>query len=190
MANRRRFSGRATVRRVNEWQFATGVPTALISIASGAQAVIGTVAIAEGASAPGTLVRVRGVVHLEIATETAAAVLQGFGVGLGLFDDRALAVSSSVGVGLPEPVGDADDQKWMWIDYGFIGQGPDLAGAVTAESDGTGRRISVDIHVDSKAMRKWHENQTLVWLVQNSPIDGTATEIDAVVMARMLLKLP
>ncbi len=188
MANRRRgrpFTGHA--RRMTDWVFALGVPTSLISVAAGAQAVLGTVAVVEGGTMPGTIVRIRGNVHIEIAAETAAPCLQGFGVGVGLFDDRALAVSSAAGAGLPEPVGDADDEKWMWIDYGFLGMGPSLASATEPESDGTGRRLSIDIPVDSKAKRKWDESQTLVWLCQNTDIDGTSTELDVVVMARMLI---
>ena len=110
-----------------------------------------------------------------------------YGVGLGLFDDRAIAVGPSA---LPEPIDDADDEKWMWIKYGWIGVGPNLASGSIPESDGTGRLIAHSLDVDSKAMRKWDENQTLAWVVQNVTIDGAATEIDAVVMARMLLKLP
>ena len=189
MAFRRTFRGRRSgPRRMTDWIFATGIPVGLVSVPDATQRVIGSVAIAEGGVKPGTIVRIRGTIHLELAAETAADTLQSYGVGVGLFDDRALAVSSSAGVGLPEPIGDADDEKWMWIHYGFLGLGPGYA--ATAESDGTGRRGTIDIEVDTKAMRKWDENQTLVWLVQSQVIDGAATEIDAVVMARMLLKLP
>ncbi len=151
--------------------------------------MLGSVAIGEGAGLPGTLVRIRGNVHIEIAAETAADVSILYGVGVGLFDDRALAVSPAAAVGLPRPVNDADSEKWMWIEYGFLGVGPSL-GVTDLSSDGTGRRIAIDIPVDSKAKRKWDENLTLVWLVENVAVEGTATELDAAVMARMLIMPP
>ncbi len=184
----RRAAGHA--RRTTDWKFATGVPTGLISIADGVQASLGSVAISEGGSTPGTIVRIRGNLHIVLATETAASVLILWGAGVGLFDDRALAASPGAGAGLPEPIDDADDEKWMWIDYGFIGNGPNLAGAPEVESEGTGRKIVFDIPIDSKAKRKWDENQTLVWLGENQLVDGAATEIDAAVMARMLIMPP
>jgi hypothetical protein len=57
------------------------------------------------------------------------------------------------------------------------------------ESDGTARRLAVDIVVDSKAMRIWHENQTFAWVVENELVDGTSTEIDVAAIGRLLLKL-
>ncbi len=190
MANRRRgrpVTGHA--RRQTDWQFATGVPTGLVSVASGVQAVIGTVAIVEGALHPGTLVRIRANVHIELAAETANATLILAGVGVGLFDDRALAVSSAAGVGLPRPINDADSEKWMWIDYAYVGDGPAIT-STAPESDGTARRLSVDIPVDSKAKRKWDENLTLVWVCEIVPIDGVATELDVSVFGRMLIMPP
>ncbi len=78
----------------------------------------------------------------------------------------------------------------MWWNCGFIGNGPLLSGpSIESESEGTGRRVAVDIEVDSKAMRKWDENMTLAWIVENEPADGTATEIEVITMGRMLIKL-
>ncbi len=125
-------------------------------------------------------------VHLELAAETANAVLQHVGIGCGLFDDRAFAVANAAG--LPKPILDADDEKRMWWHNVFIGDGPATT-STAPEADGTARRLSVDIPVDSKAMRKWDENQTFAWVVQNDNIDGTATEVDVGIFGRMLLKL-
>ncbi len=183
---KRRFARPLTRKRMTDWVFGAAVPTGLVSIASGAQAIIGSVVSGEGSIPPGTIVRIRGSVHIELAAETANSTLICYGVACGLFDDRAVAVSPGAGVGLPEPLGDADDEKWMWIKYGYLGDGPAIT-STAPESDGTARRLSVDIEVDCKAKRKWDENQQLVWLVQNAPVDGTATELDACVMARMLL---
>ena len=148
-----------------------------VSVADGATQVVASLAVVEGASFGHTIVRIRGHVHIELAEETAADVLTAYGVGIGLFDDRAFAIANAGG--LPKPILDADDEAWMWLHYGYLGVGPSIADAVVTDvSVGTGRRVAVDIDVDSKAMRKWDENQTLAWVLQNDNVDGTATEIE------------
>ena len=186
---RRQFGRQAmrAPRRATDWHFAAAVPASPTSCPNGANTPVGIVTLTEGSPAIGTIVRIRGCVHLEIAPATAARVLQGYAIGIGLFDDRAVAVAA--GAGLPRPANDADDEAWMWWHCGFIGDGPDQANPPSPESEGTGRKIGVDITVDSKAMRKWDENQQLVWLVENFNVSGTLTEIDAFVFGRMLIKL-
>jgi len=138
------------------------------------------------------LVRIRGVLHVELAAETAAATQQLVGVGVGLFDDRALAISTGAGTGIPRPIQDTDSEKWMWIDFVYLGLGPILAVAAdfAQESEGTGLKVSHDFIIDSKAKRKWDENLVLVWKLENLPIEGTGTEIDASVFGRMLVMPP
>ncbi len=190
MANTRRRSFQRVQRRPTDWHRASADFTALGSVVSGAQLVVSTVAITEGSVGPvGTIIRIRGCIHLEIAAETAAQTLQEYGIGIALVDDRALAVSSAAGAGLPQPIDDEDFEDWMWWNCGYLGV-YDLALAIPEESNGTGRRLAADLVIDSKAMRKWDENQSLVVLVQNRLIDGAATEIDVVMHARMLLKAP
>ncbi len=179
MANRR--FGRPSVRaprRKTDWQFGIAAPGALASIPIDSKRVVTSVGIGEGGVPPGTIVRFRGCIHLELAAETGAAMLTSYAVGIGLFDDRAFAVANAAG--LPGPLTDADDEKWMWFHCGYLGAGPQL-GITTdlvQESDGTGRRIADDVIIDSKAMRKWDENQTLALVVEQINIDGTATEIN------------
>ncbi len=185
----RRF-GRSTVRaqrRRTDWQHASGQAGALISVPAGATRVFQSIGVTEGAIASlGTIVRIRGCIHIELATETAAVTLQQVGVGIGLFDDRAFAVANAAG--LPKPLLDADDEKWMWYWCGHLGSGPNLAAGPEAESNGTGRRVAVDLIVDCKAMRKWDENQTLAWVIENEDVDGTSTEVDVSGFGRMLIK--
>jgi len=186
---RRRFGRPQVARRPTDWIRGSTDFSALVSIASGAKTVISTVAVTEGAARPGTIIRMRGCIHLELADETANATLQEYGIGIALVDDRALAVSPSIGAGLPDPIADRDFEDWMWWRCGYLGDGPAIT-STAPESDGTARRLATDIEIDSKAMRKWDENQSLVVVVQNNLIDGVATEIDAVMSMRVLLKLP
>ena len=188
MANRGRSFVRRT-RRATNWITGASDFTALGSVTLGAQLVAAVVTLTEGSTEVPTIIRIRGTIHLELAAETAADTLQEVGVGIALVDDRALAVSASAGVGLPQPIDDEDFEGWMWWRALYLGTSG-LAFTANPESDGTGRRIAADIEVDSKAMRKWDENQTLVYIVQNKPIDGTATEVDVALHARVLIKHP
>ncbi len=177
-------------RRATRWIHASApTPVAMTSCPSGATRTFGNRILTEGDLSLPTIVRIRACVHIEVAAETAAVTLQAFGIGVGLFDDRAFAIANAAG--LPKPLLDADDESWMWYHSGFLGVGPTLAvsGPNSLESDGTGRRIAADIVVDSKAMRKWDENQSFVWVVENEPVEGTATEVEVTVFGRMLLKL-
>ncbi len=186
MANRRVGRQRAP-RRATDWQIGSPQPTAgVTSVPDGATRFIGGVSLSEGSTPPGTIVRIRGCIHIELAAATAVATLQAVGIGCGLFDDRAIAVANAAA--LPKPFLDVDDEKWMWHHCAFVGTGPSIA-VNDVESDGTGRKIAVDIVVDSKAMRKWDENQTFGFVVENELAQGTATEIEIIVFARLLLKL-
>jgi len=185
---RRNFVRPAAPRRKTDWTAAGDQPTTLVSVPTAQTRVVSSIVVTEGAIFAPTIVRIRGTVHIELAAETAAESLIMYGIGIGLFDDRAFAVANAAG--LPKPILDSDDEAWMWMHYGHIGTGPDLSNPPPVESDATGRKIAVDIEVDSKAMRKWDENQTLAWVCQNALIDGTATEIDVSVFGRMLVKLP
>ncbi len=186
----RRF-GRPTVRgprRKTDWIRGSGVPTGVVNIPAG-NAVVASLAVAEASVSPGTIVRVRGCLHIEIAGETGSAALQAIGAGLALVDDRAFAAGVSA---LPRPVNDADDESWLWWWCGYLGNGPDLAVAINAESNGTGRKLAVDLTIDSKAMRIWDENRTLVLMVENTGNVGgeAATEVEAIAFYRILMKLP
>ena len=185
----RRNHGRQNVpRRMTDWVAAGAVPTALVSVPDTMSRVVLAQTLTEGSPAIGTVVRIRGGIHLEIAGETTVPMLSIFGVGIGLFDDRAFAVADAVG--LPRPLDDADDEKWMWYHTGYLGMGPAISDANVFEiSASIGRKTSVDLVVDSKAMRKWDENQTLAWVVEAQNIDGTPTEIDVAAYGRMLIKL-
>ncbi len=188
MPNRR--VGRPRVaRRMTDWIAGAASPPSIVSVPDGATRVITGVVVTEGAQACGTIIRIRGCIHVEIAMETIAPVLQQVGLGIGLFDDRAFAVANAAG--FPKPLLDADDEKWMWWQCVHIGMGPNISDTdVRDASVGTGRNIAADFVVDSKAMRKWDENQTLALVVENELCQGIATEVEVCYMSRVLVKLP
>ena len=187
MANRTRRGFTRTRRRATNWLQATEDFSSLSSVASGAQLVAARTAVAEGSINPvGTIVRIRGCIHVGLALATTAFTLQEVGIGIALVDDRALAVSTSAGAGLPQPIDDEDFEGWMWWWCGYLGFSDTAAGTVGGTTDY--RVAAQNIIVDSKAMRRWDENQTLVWIVQNKPISGTAAAVETAMHGRMLIK--
>ncbi len=190
MVDRRRGRPQARApRRATDWQAAAAVPTTRVSVVTDVNTPIAAITVEEGGPPPGTIVRIRGCLHVATATATGAAFLSLWACGIGLFDDRAVAVA--LGAGLPRPLNDADDESWMWWNCGYIGLGPNgLTGISGVDmSVGTGFDLTMQVPVESKAMRKWEENKQLVWIMEQTTVEGTATELDAVAFGRMLIKL-
>ena len=86
MANRR-FGRQHIPRRKTDWVTAGAIPTGLASVADGASIIFNSAALTDATISQNTIVRIRGMVHLEIAEATLATVLMIYGVGIGLFDD-------------------------------------------------------------------------------------------------------
>ncbi len=144
----RRFGG--VRRRTTNWINATTDMTAPAGISSGVQTVVTQVALAEGGTDIVTIMRIRGMIHLELALETVAPVIQEVGVGIALVDDRALAVSPAAGVGLPQPIDDEDFEGWMWWYVTYLGYSDTAGGVVGGTTDY--RVAAENVVVDSKAM--------------------------------------
>ena len=187
MAGRRYGRPQPSRRRKTNWTSLFGDFSALGTVASGASAIMSSGGITEGSiSAIGTIIRMRGCIHLELACETTATLLQQVAIGIALVDDKAFAA----GVGsLPSPRDDEDFDGWMWWWCGHLGYGDRNDGTVT-DSTGGFRRPSVEIELDSKAMRKWDENQTLVAIIQNISIDAGGAAVEFAMAGRMLMKAP
>ena len=181
---RRRFGRPLVKRRGTQWIAGTADFNALGGITSGSQTLINTSSVSEGSIPnPGTIIRMRGCIHIEIALEAVASCLQEVGLGIGLMDDKAVAAGA---VALPLPINDEDWEGWMWWHCTYLGFADTSSGAVGDRGD---HRIGArDIIIDSKAMRKWDENQTLVFMGQNRAIDGTASTVEVAAHTRILIK--
>ncbi len=156
MARGRRGSGRAPD---YEW-FAIGTKASAIDLATGTKSLGGSALAITG---PGTLVRTRGQVMLQLdAGGIDERVLVCFGTILVTNEAFAAGAASVPG---PFTDGDAD---WMW--HGYLSVSSGAEGAVIDS-------FLVDrITLDSKAMRKSKSSQTLCFVAEvASSQDATGT---------------
>ncbi len=146
-----------------------------------ASADIGYTALAGGASAilqsnatliNTTIVRTRGVLSIG-ATGTGADATPIGALGMGIVSDQAFAAGAA---SIPGPWTDQDWEGWfVWIPWAFKFE-------VTTD---VGRLLStVQIEINSKAMRKVGANETVVMMMESQQF---ATEVHA--GFRMLVKL-
>ena len=127
-----------------------------------------------------TIIRIRG--ELTMWLEVVTAIGDGFtrvGAGIGIVSTDAF----SAGAGsMPAPLSDPGWGGWMW----FYGGGA-MIGASTTETF-RGPMEAVRIPIDTKAMRKIHDNETVFGAVQTVTEVGTAT-LSFSMGSRMLSKL-
>ena len=179
MALRRGFRGQSRVvsaRRMTTWGF--GPDAKPISVSASGSQLFSTGAVLTTES-KATLVRVRG--HLTAFLLSATAAGDGFavGIGIGLVTNDAFAAGAG---SIPDPIDDADDDMWLYHRFFFL-QSP-LAAIAPSAGDRVG---AIEFEIDSKAMRKWTSDQTLVGMIQTVE-NGTATG-EIWIDTRVLLKL-
>ncbi len=126
-----------------------------------------------------TLIRIRG--DLNVFLPAAAASLDGFRVGFGIcrVTDKAVAVGSTA---VPGPLTEKDWDGWIFYQLASI---KNVGGAVGGSVGSDSLRITID----SKSMRKWSINDSIVGVMETASEVGTAT-IQAELDTRCLFKLP
>ena len=166
-------------RRRTGWEIGPEASAAVVVSAAGKSAWPGGTASALDGM---TLVRIRG--QFLIYVVTADVVNAGFpyAVGMCMVTEDAFAVGVTA---IPDPFTDNGWDGWIWYHSGFI-----FAGSAT-EDEFVGRAGSSleRVVVDSKAMRKWPEENVLVGIV------GFGTEVGSAIVrfhaeTRVLVKLP
>ncbi len=162
---------RSGVRRLTAWS-ATAPETQWIALAAGTSVIDSTFTTAAGSV---TVVRSRGL--LSVVTDQEAADEQPFGaVGIAIVSDQAVAA----GVGsVPSPYTEPESDFWLlhqfWSAEARIGDGTGFA------------RLSQVFELDSKAMRKVSDDETLILMMENgNATDGILYRLDM----RFLVKLP
>ena len=179
MARGRSFRGQLRSRRPTDW-LSTAPGTIITATSGGDPAVVLAILVAETAAPVGTIIRVRGNVRIEHNATNAGT--QFWGLGLCLITDVEGTVAA--GGGLPHPIADADSERWMWTSYGFVSNN-----GVNTDTEVAGIQYE-RVAIDSKAMRRWDENQRLVLLLENDALAGTADLVVAMGFLRVLMKLP
>ena len=90
--------------------------------------------------------------------------------------DQEAAVGATAA---PHPLGEADDDRWMWHWCGVVEHNTTIDGAGIS---------ATRVEIDSKAMRKWDSSQQLALIVENDALDGAAASVIASGFFRILLK--
>ena len=181
MAGRRgNFRARGlTTRRLTGWDIGPDSSSGTVSITSGTKTIIGTVVsfLVDGL----TIVRIRGTFSYYI--RIAQTVFDGFDnavVGMCLVtDDARIAGSASV----PGPVTDDEWDGWMfhkWL--------PAIISPATANIDPSGGGFLHELEIDTKAMRKVTDNESLIFVFEGTEIGAVTMEVD--MNTRILVKLP
>ncbi len=178
MANRVRqthsFRGRGS-RRATEWGIFSG-STGFASLAASTKAVAASFSSTDLSELiPGTIVRTRGV--LSIQTDQFVASEQQFGaLGCALVNDVAQALGITA---LPGPF---TNQNYDWFLLQFFVQSNIFGTGVGFIEQGASRQFEID----SKAMRKLGNGDSLVIMLENA---SAAHAFDFAVMLRFLVKM-
>ncbi len=170
--NRPRFL-RQVSRRQTEWGIFAG-STAVQGIGTSAKVVLASFSSTDLAGLiPGTIVRTRGVVHVSAQSSASSAVLMG-AFGFALVNDVAEALGITA---LPGPF---TNQNFDW----FYWQ-PFASRQLVGTNIGFDSLAGKDFIIDSKAMRKLGNGDSLIMMVENA---SGANAIDVAFSARLLVK--
>ena len=173
MARRRQFVTSGARRRTG-WDIGPGSSTLQTVTASGSIIVgLGSETVLDGI----TIVRIRGLLRLVLLAGGAAEGFIGaFGICIVSSDAFAVGITA-----IPSPVDDTDWNGWMWHQYFSL----TLSAAFQATGAGP---HSVDLPIDSKAMRKTGVNNVITLIGEFTEIGTSSMTISA--DSRVLAKLP
>jgi len=165
-------------RRQTDWALGL-VSSAYVNIPAASKVLITRFTAAQMAAvAPGTIVRVRGMLSIKSDQVAAREEFQG-AVGLGFVNETAGALGVT---GIPGPCGGGAGEVLYdgWLYHQFFQQMFELGTAVGFDSQG-----STNYVIDSKAMRKFDGDVSLVFIAQNI---NAANGFDLSAQFRILVK--
>ena len=173
------FRGRSQ-RRLTAWSPGPGgtdLASMRTNIAASGTFILGTGVVPTTSAL--TIIRIRGHVSTRMTAATAAG--DGFNLvfGIGIVTEDAFA---DIGVtALPDPFEDTSWPGWMWL--GNLSMHTAVGGL--AIGDPTVNPVQMEI--DTKAMRKWRQNEVIFCSVQAG--ENITAVVDIEMHSRMLLKL-
>ena len=143
-----------------------------VAVASGASVAISSFTPDTFAMIRPTMVRTRGIFHVQPAGFGADLNFSG-AYGLGVVSAEAQAIGATA---IPRPF---DDDDWGgWMVHGYY------AGHLEFQSATSEHQTPFLYQIDSKAMRKIGPNETLIWMVES--FEGA---VAVTIHARVLAKL-
>ena len=122
-------------------------------------------------STSGTLVRVRGYLH--VVLNSVSAIGAGFkgASGLGMVSVDAFTAGATA---VPGPLSDLDWPGWLWHSFW------DVRGVTATIADGVNAKtVSQYIEIDSKAMRKFHSGLILMGMHETTEQTTATAEYQA-----------
>ena len=153
-------------RRLTAWSVGVGGTTLLQLTATG-KSIVGS---GFDFSTTGTVVRTRGMLQLYLSLSTSAQDGYAGAFGIMLVRDQAFAAGAA---SIPGPLSDLNDE-WLYHTF-FNEHNPFASGGAVAAGDSMNNGAGTDkIVVDSKAMRKFTDGDTMVAMVEVVET-GTAT---------------
>ncbi len=144
-----------------------------VAIAADASSLIGQLSATELLLRPFTVVRTRGVIHIE-SDQVAASEITTGAVAMMVVSDQALAAGASA---IPDPVNNADAPWFMY--QNFVNSL--LFGSLIGIQEPTGQYYEID----SKAMRKVGKNEDVALMIEETNNVGLIVSFSG----RWLLKL-
>jgi len=164
-------------RRLSSWGFGTGGVT-VTSVSSTSNTIIGS-GVALSTEDKATIVRTHGRLVLSITAAAAAedACIGAFGVCL--VSAQAFAAGAA---SIPDP---QDDRHW---DGWLLHQSYALMHRTATEDDVSDLLNTMSVNLDSKGMRIWGGNDTMVAILGNTEV-GTGPSLQVMWDSRVLLKL-
>ena len=169
MARTSRGAPAQRVRHKMEWAYATNAALGQDLTSVVPTAVIDLFTLTE----PRTLRRLRGKVMVQL---DAGAPDEKANIAMGIIvvNERALAVGVSA---MPSPVADGGDD-WIWYGVASVNSGTEAA--ILPEY------LTDRMEIDSKAMRKLHADERIVFIIEPSTVVDQGGTFDFVVSVRAL----
>ena len=169
---RSRFTRGNSQRRLTQWA-ATAAETAWTALAAATAILDSTFTV--GSDSPETIVRIRG--SFDVQSDQLAAQEEPFGaIGIAIVSDQAVAIGVTA---IPTPYTDAVSDLWMLHEF--------WSAPMTFGVDARGiAKIDQLLVLDSKAMRRISEDETLIVVVENgSAAAGAEYRLDLRILAKV-----
>ncbi len=169
MAHQQRFQRRSGVRRGTNWLSLLQSPDNAQSVASDGATIIGGIGQTPDSSGKSTIIRIRGCWAFDPGAATSLLI----GLGIALITDQSFTAGIA---SVPKPITDEGWDGWMWRMCRY-------AGTRYSNEQSWGE-------IDSKAMRKWDDGETLVVVAENLAINVGGAAAIVSVNGRFLVKGP
>ncbi len=182
MANRRgRRFGTNRAKRSTNW-FGSTTPAVQVTQTAGSNAgTLWSVQLSDTSFGALTVVRIRGFATVRHGLNVEGE--QAFGVGIAMCTDKEVDAG---GASLPLPLTDAGDDRWLWHWSGVVGT-RGITGVSPTQS--LAQMAFERVVIDSKAMRKWDERQTLCCLIEQLNLSGSTASVFGTSWCRILAKV-